>query len=98
MPNSIVAILLGIIQGITEFLPVSSSGHLVLAQRLLGVSFPGVTFEVVVHFGSLLAIGLVFWSDIVMVLRTFFLGVRALLIGKRPSFVGSNRLPGDLPG
>lgn len=92
MPKSIVAILLGIIQGITEFLPVSSSGHLVLAQRLLGVSFPGVTFEVVVHFGSLLAIGLVFWSDIVMVLKTFFLGISALLKGKRPSFRGAQQV------
>lgn len=53
--------LLGLIQGITEFLPISSSGHLVLAQALLGVeSDHGITFEVVVHFGSLCSI-LVFY-------------------------------------
>lgn len=50
------AVLLGIIQGLTEFLPVSSSGHLVLTQQLLGVNQPGVTFEVLLHFGTLLAV------------------------------------------
>ncbi|HHY36499.1 MAG TPA: undecaprenyl-diphosphate phosphatase [Firmicutes bacterium] len=91
MSNAIVAIFLGIVQGITEFLPVSSSGHLVLTQRLLGVSFPGVTFEVAVHFGSLLAIGFVFWSDIVILLRTFLTGLGELFRGRRPSFRGGQQ-------
>lgn len=50
------AILLGALQGVTEFLPVSSSGHLVAAQHLLGVEQPGITLEICVHFGTLLAI------------------------------------------
>lgn len=51
------AVLLGILQGITEFLPISSSGHLVLAQAYTGISVGGgITFEVVVHFGSLFSI------------------------------------------
>lgn len=50
------AALLGIIQGLTEFLPVSSSGHLVLSQALLGLKLPGVTFEVVVHLATLCAV------------------------------------------
>lgn len=51
------AILLGILQGITEFLPISSSGHLVLAQAYTGLSIGGgITFEVVLHFGSLFSI------------------------------------------
>lgn len=50
------AVLLGLVQGLTEFLPVSSSGHLVIAQALLGVDQPGLTFEVVVHFATLLAV------------------------------------------
>lgn len=83
-----VVIILGFVQGVTEFLPISSSGHLILAQRLLKVSFPGVTFEVVVHFGSLLAIVLVFWQEIVQVLRAFQQGVAILMRGKRPSFTG----------
>lgn len=50
------ALLLGIVQGLTEFLPVSSSGHLVLGQALLGIDAPGVTFEVVVHLATLCAV------------------------------------------
>ena len=51
------AILLGLLQGITEFLPVSSSGHLVLARALTGTNIePGITFEIVVHFGSFCSI------------------------------------------
>jgi undecaprenyl-diphosphatase len=54
------ALLLGVVQGATEFLPVSSSGHLVVTQRLLGVVIPGVLFEVVVHVATLLSILLVY--------------------------------------
>jgi len=50
------AIVLGIVQGLTEFLPVSSSGHLVLGQALLGIRMPGVTFEVTVHLATLCAV------------------------------------------
>jgi len=50
------AALLGLIQGLTEFLPVSSSGHLALAQALLGIQTGDVTFEIIVHFGTLLAV------------------------------------------
>ncbi|HHY94465.1 MAG TPA: undecaprenyl-diphosphate phosphatase [Firmicutes bacterium] len=58
------AILLGAIQGLTEFLPVSSSGHLVILQGLAGIKAPGVTFEVALHLGTLLAVVVVLWSDI----------------------------------
>ena len=50
------ALVLGIVQGLTEFLPVSSSGHLVLGQALLGIDLPGVTFEVAVHLATLCAV------------------------------------------
>jgi len=50
------ALILGLLQGLTEFLPVSSSGHLVLGQYVLGLNPGGVTFEVFVHFGTVLSI------------------------------------------
>lgn len=58
------AIILGLVQGLTEFLPVSSSGHLVLAQNLLGVSDKGVTFEILVHLGTLLSVIIYFWKNL----------------------------------
>jgi len=63
------AVLLGILQGITEFLPISSSGHLVLAQAYTGISVGGgITFEVVVHFGSLFSILVYFRERIAQLL------------------------------
>jgi undecaprenyl-diphosphatase len=56
------AIILGLVQGLTEFLPVSSSGHLVLSQELMGVEDKGVTFEILVHFGTLLSVIIYFWK------------------------------------
>ena len=57
------ALILGFLQGITEFLPVSSSGHLVLGQKLLGINIPGNAFEVILHIGTLMSILVVFWPD-----------------------------------
>ncbi len=59
------AILLGIIQGLTEFLPVSSSGHLVIAQHFIpGFQQPGVLFDVMLHLGTLLSVTLYFQEEI----------------------------------
>lgn len=58
------SILLGILQGITEFLPVSSSGHLAVAQQIMNVSQPGVNFEIALHLGTLLSIFVVLGKDI----------------------------------
>lgn len=66
------AILLGIIQGLTEFLPVSSSGHLVLFSQLFNVQEPSLVFEIVVHVGTLLAV-LVALNNEVRLLWTSFL-------------------------
>jgi len=54
------ALVLGIIQGATEFLPVSSSGHLVMGQALMGIRIPGVGFEVAVHMATLISVLLVY--------------------------------------
>ncbi|HBN83777.1 MAG TPA: undecaprenyl-diphosphatase [Clostridiales bacterium] len=56
--------LLGIIQGLTEFLPVSSSGHLVLFQNLFGVEGNTFTFDLCVHFATLIAVCTVYWQDL----------------------------------
>ncbi len=58
------AIILGIIQGLTEFLPVSSSGHLVLLQQLLGLKEAEIFFDVCVHLGTLVAVIIVFRQEI----------------------------------
>ena len=58
------AIILGIVQGLTEFLPISSSGHLVLAQYLLEIDENGNEFEILVHIGTLASILVVFSNDI----------------------------------
>jgi undecaprenyl-diphosphatase len=65
------AILLGIVQGITEFLPISSSGHLVLGKALLGIHTQGIAFEVFVHFGTFLAVLTIFWGDCWNILRAW---------------------------
>jgi undecaprenyl-diphosphatase len=63
--------MLGLLQGMTEFLPVSSSGHLVIAQYFLDIKQPGVTFEVMVHFGTLISIIWVFRKDLLSLFRGF---------------------------
>lgn len=65
------AIILGLVQGLTEFLPVSSSGHLVLMENILGVKNDGnTTFEVMVHAATVLSTITVFWGEIGRLLRS----------------------------
>ena len=65
-------IILGIIQGLTEFLPVSSSGHLVLGQIFFGITESQLTFDISVHVGTLLAVLVVYASDIYKMLISIF--------------------------
>ncbi len=73
------AIVLGLVQGLTEFLPVSSSGHLTLAQTLFGLSTESdnMLFNVLLHFGTLLSVIVAFWSDIRELIVEFFRWVGA---------------------
>lgn len=78
--NIFEAIILGIIQGFAEFLPISSSGHLVLAQNILGVNEPGVFFDVLLHIGTLVPILIIFWGDIFELIKKPFQKFTYLLV------------------
>jgi len=78
--NIIHAVLLGIIQGLTEFLPVSSSGHLVLFQKLFGISEPALLFDTMLHVGTLAAVIVVLWKDIWAILRKLYQPLTLYLI------------------
>ncbi|NLW51349.1 MAG: undecaprenyl-diphosphate phosphatase [Candidatus Brocadiaceae bacterium] len=74
-------ILLGLVQGLTEFLPVSSSAHLVAAKHLLNVQQPGVALEVALHAGTLGAILAVLWRDVLALVTDALRGGLLLLRG-----------------
>jgi len=73
--NLFQAIVLGIVQGVTEFVPVSSSAHLVLVPWLLGWEPPGLVFDTVVHWGTLVAVVGYFWRDWVELIGGWLRGV-----------------------
>src|SRR4030042_3777347 len=70
MDNLISAIIIAIVQGLTEWLPVSSSGHLVLFHRILNYH-PGLMFDVAVHFGTLMAVFFYFGHEIMDIAEDF---------------------------
>lgn len=76
--NPIQAFILGLIQGITEFLPISSSGHLVIAQHLFGLVEQGIAFDISVHLGTLAAVVIFFRQDIYEVNAAAVAGCRRL--------------------
>ena len=58
------ALILAIIQGLTEFLPVSSSAHLILISKIVGWDDQGLLFDIALHFGTLLAVGIYFKEEL----------------------------------
>jgi len=70
--NYFESIILGIIQGLTEFLPVSSSGHLVIFEHLFKIHSENLTFEIFVHFGTLMSVIVVYYSDLKKMIISFF--------------------------
>lgn len=82
--NFLDALLLGILQGITEFLPISSSGHLVLGETFLGLDVENLkSFDVVVHMGTLAAIVIYFWRDVVGLFKGLFAFIGVYKISPR---------------
>lgn len=76
------AILLGIVQGVAEFLPISSSGHLVLLQNFLGLAQDGILFDTIVHIATLVAIIVFFFTDL---LNLKINEIKAIIIGTIPA-------------
>lgn len=70
--NIVEAIVLGAVQGLTEFLPVSSSGHLVLFQNFFGLKEPELLFDICLHVGTLSAVIIVFYREILDILKALF--------------------------
>lgn len=82
------SVVLGLIQGIAEFLPISSSGHLAIAEQLLGMK--GVSdipefFDVLLHLGTLLAVFVAYWDDICAMVSEFFAGIRDIAHRSTPT-------------
>jgi undecaprenyl-diphosphatase len=66
----LIAVLLAVIQGLTEFIPISSSGHLAVTQLLLGFEEPPVAFDVVLHLGTLIAVLIYYRTDVLEMIRS----------------------------
>lgn len=73
------AILLGLVQGLTEFLPVSSSGHLVAFQQIFNIQEASMAFDVVLHLGTLVAVFAYYWHDILSMIIEFFIWIGELV-------------------
>lgn len=67
--NALQAAFLGLLQGLSEFLPISSSGHLILGSAVLGLPAPGLSFSIMVHLGTALATIVMLWREIVWLTR-----------------------------
>lgn len=79
------AVFMGVLQGIAEFLPISSSGHLALFQHFFGMEdfeSQQLFFTVMLHFGTLISVCIYYWRDILDMIREFFLGIGALFSGR----------------
>ena len=86
--NILQAVMLGILQGFAEFLPISSSGHLVLAQKIFGVEEPSLAFDVALHLGTLIPVFVVFHKELLSLLMRPFQKMTFLLaVGTLPAVI-----------
>ncbi len=100
--STLQALVMGLLQGVTEFLPVSSSGHLVIVPWLLGWPTASLTFDTMVHWGTLVAVFVYFWQDVVFYVRAAVtsLARRSLDVpGARVAWaIAAGTVPGALAG
>jgi len=76
------AIIIGVVQGLTEFLPISSSAHLIFIQELLGVERVNMAFDVLLHLGTLIAVMGYFHKDIIEMIKSFISSIADIFRGK----------------
>ena len=79
MSDTVLSFVLAVIQGLTEFLPISSSAHLLLPSLLFGLNDLGLSFDIAVHAGTLIAVIYYFRKEIALMLKSFFLSDKDLL-------------------
>lgn len=90
MVELFISIILGILQGFAEFLPISSSGHLVVGRNLFGLSEAGLLFDTMLHFGTFISVVIVFWEDIIQLIKRPFSKLTLLLIvGTIPAVIAA---------
>jgi undecaprenyl-diphosphatase len=89
-------ILLGLIQGLTEFFPVSSSGHLVIAKYFLKINLPGAAFEAFLHFGTVMAVIILFRKEIKELVISFFDSIAKIFQGENIENIFKNNLSSKL--
>ena len=80
--NLFQAIVLGIVEGLTEFIPVSSTAHLILVERVLGWELApdvGVAFNILIQLGTTIAVVVYFWRDLWRIVRAVVSGLRPVL-------------------
>ncbi len=89
------AALLGLVQGVTEFLPISSSGHLILLQRLFGLEMSeSIAFDVLLHAATLFAVPTFFWRDILNLFGTKRAELGMLALGTVPAVIAGGLIKG----
>jgi undecaprenyl-diphosphatase len=106
VPLVLQAAFIGLIQGLTEFIPVSSSAHLIVVPRLLGWNDPFINsnaFDVMLHMGTLVALLIYFWTDLVRLLGAWLASIRDRSIGQDPDrrlawLIFISMLPGAVLG
>jgi undecaprenyl-diphosphatase len=81
------SVILGIVQGITEFLPISSSGHLVILQHLFGIKEPQVTFDIFLHLGTLISILIYFRKEIIGMFTWRSRTILYVVVASIPTFI-----------